>query len=112
MAVAQETSQRLKEIVGVANVLTATEDLIPYSFDGTAGLQQMPGSVVFARSAEEVSGILKFANERKIPVVTRGSGTGLSGGSLPVRDCIVLCLVKMEKILEVDRANLTMLVEA
>ena len=45
-------------------------------------------------------------------MVTRGSGTGLSGGSLPVPDCIVLCLVKMDRILELDRANLTMLVEA
>src|SRR6185369_886516 len=42
----------------------------------------------------------------------RGSGTGLSGGSLPVADCIVLCVVKMDKILELDQANLTMLVEA
>src|SRR4030095_4533980 len=55
--------------------------------------------------------ILKFANQDKIPVVTRGSGTGLSGGSLPVQDCVVLCVVKMDKILELDRANLTMLVE-
>jgi glycolate oxidase len=45
-------------------------------------------------------------------VVTRGSGTGLSGGSLPSPDCLVLCLVKMDRILELDRANLTLLVEA
>jgi glycolate oxidase len=55
--------------------------------------------------------LLKFANDFKLPVVTRGSGTGLSGGSLPSVDCIVLCTVKMDKILELDRANLTMLVE-
>jgi glycolate oxidase len=55
--------------------------------------------------------VLKLANDTGTPVVTRGSGTGLSGGSVPSGDCIVLCTVKMEKILEVDPANLTMTVE-
>ena len=101
----------LRRLLGAANVLTAKEDLIAYSFDGTAALQQMPGGVVFASSTADVAGILKLANEYKTAVVTRGSGTGLSGGSLPSQDCIVLCTVKMDKILELDRANLTMLVE-
>ena len=52
------------------------------------------------------------AQRTRTAVVTRGSGTGLSGGSLPVPDCIVLCLVKMDRMLEVDRANLTLLAEA
>jgi len=111
MALGQNTLARLREIVGSENVFTEKEDLIPYSFDGTAALQQMPGALAFAKSTEHVVDLLKFANQSKIPVVTRGSGTGLSGGSLPVADCIVLCLVKMDKILELDRANLTMLVE-
>ena len=72
---------------------------------------QMPGCVVFPTSTEHVAAILKLANETKIAVVTRGSGTGLSGGSLPSPDCIVLCTVKMDKILELDRANLTLLAE-
>src|SRR5205807_6238891 len=88
------------------------EDLIPYSFDGTAALQQMPGCVVFAESPDRVALILKYAGENRIPVVARGSGTGLSGGSLPVPGCIVLCLAKMDKILELDRFNLTLLAEA
>src|SRR2546426_7705398 len=102
----------LERIVGRENVLTEKEDLIPYSFDGTAALRQMPGCVAFALTTEHVAGVLKLANETKTAVVTRGSGTGLSGGSLPSPDCIVLCLVKMDKILELDRANLTMLTEA
>ena len=111
MALDNRILSRLREILGAANVLTAKEDLIPYSFDGTAAMQQMPGCVVFAQSTEHVVAVLKLANETKTPIVTRGSGTGLSGGSLPSTDCIVLCLVKLNRILELDRANLTMLVE-
>src|SRR3569833_1002304 len=111
MPLAPKIISDLQQTVGAENVLTAREDLIPYSFDGTAALKQLPGCVVFSRNTDHVARILKLANESKTPVVTRGAGSCLSGGSLPVPDCIVLCLVKMDKILEVDRANLTMLVE-
>ena len=103
--------EMLQRLLGAENVLLSQEDLIPYSFDGTAALSQMPGCVVFVRTAEEVSAILKEANRLKIAVVTRGSGTGLSGGSLPSNGCIVLCMVRMDKILELDKANLTLLAE-
>ncbi len=112
MAFPHNILTELEHIVGPAEVLTATEDLIPYSFDGTAAMRQMPGCVVFARTREQVVEVLKLANQRKIPVVTRGSGTGLSGGSLPSADCIVLCLAKLDKIVELDSANLTLLAEA
>jgi len=111
MPLAPNTLSQLSTLLGPANVLTSTEDLIPYSFDGTAALRQMPGCVVFARETAQVSALLKLANETKTAVVTRGSGTGLSGGSLPSPDCIVLCLVRMDRILELDRANLTLLTE-
>ncbi|HEV2209144.1 MAG TPA: FAD-linked oxidase C-terminal domain-containing protein [Verrucomicrobiae bacterium] len=108
----ETTLTRLRGIVGRPDLLSVPEDLIPYSFDGTAALRQMPGAVVFATCTEQVSAILQLANETKTPIVTRGSGTGLSGGSLPVPDCVVLCLAKMTRILELDSANLTLLVEA
>src|SRR5438067_13573068 len=111
MSLPDNSRIELCQLVGPANVLTAKEDLIPYSFDGTAALQQMPACVVFARSTAEVSGVLKFANDSRTPVVTRGSGTGLSGGSVPSQGCIVLCTARMDRILELDRANLTMLME-
>jgi len=111
MSLSAEILKQLQLAVGRESVLTAREDLIPYSFDGTAAMQQMPGCVVFAHSTQEVADVLKLANDAKFAVVTRGSGTGLSGGSLPSPGCVVLCTVKMNRILELDRANLTMLVE-
>ena len=111
MPLAETILNLLRALVGASNVLTQKEDLIAYSFDGTAAMQQMPGAVIFTNSTEQVAAILKLANEAKLAVVTRGSGTGLSGGSLPSADCLVLCTVKMNRILETDRANLTMLVE-
>ena len=111
MALNQSNLNKLRDIVGAENVLTSREDLIPYAFDGTATMKEMPGSVVFAVSTEQISAVLKLANDTETPVVTRGSGTGLSGGSVPAADCIVLCTVKMGAILEVDAANLTMTVE-
>ena len=111
MALSEQLVSELRGIVGRENVLISAEDLIPYSFDGTAALQQMPGAVVFVTSTQQVSELLKWANRARAAVVTRGSGTGLSGGSLPSTDCVVMCTVKMDKILELDRANLTMLVE-
>ena len=102
----------LTSLLGKENVLHEREDLIPYSFDATAILKKMPRAVVFARTAEEVSGVLKLAKLHNAPVVARGSGTGLSGGSVPVEGAIVLCLVKMDKILEVDPRNFTLRAQA
>lgn len=106
-----ELIDELRRIVGAENVLTEKEDLLPYGFDGTAAIKEAAACVVFASSTGEISAVLKLARREGVPVVTRGSGTGLSGGSVPVRDGIVLCLVKMEKILEIDAANLTLLCE-
>src|SRR3954463_6309470 len=111
MPLPQSSLAELARIVAPEKVLTGLEDLIPYSFDGTAALQQLPGCVVFARTAAQVAAVLKLANQTGMAVVTRGSGTGLSGGSLPSTDCIVLCTVKMDRILELDAQNLTITVE-
>lgn len=89
-------------------MLTSDEDVIPYSFDGTAALKQRPLCVVFPRTTEEVSACVKLAAQHGVPVVTRGSGTGLSGGSVPIANGVVLCLVKMDRIMELDARNLVM----
>ncbi len=103
---------KLLEFLRSDQILTATEDLIPYGFDGTAMLKEKATAVVFPESTQEVSAIVKLARKTLTPIVTRGSGTGLSGGSIPVPNGIVLCLVKMDRILEVDTENLTLTAEA
>jgi glycolate oxidase len=112
MPLAASLLDELRRVTAANQVLTAEEDLIPYAFDGTAALKQRPAAVVFARSTREVVDILKIAHRDRLPVVTRGSGTGLSGGSLPAPDSLVLCLAKLNQRVEVDRANLTLLADA
>jgi len=102
----------LKLLLGNKNVLTELEDIIPYGFDGTATLKQRPLAVAFPANTTEVAGVIKLARANKTPVVTRGNGTGLSGGSVPVPGGIVICLTRLAAILEVDRANLTLTAEA
>ncbi len=98
----------LREIVGEKNVLTEPIDLAPYAFDGTAALKQIPACVCFPQKRDQVATCVRAITSRNVPLVTRGSGTGLSGGSLPIEGGVVLCLTALDKILEVDRANLTM----
>lgn len=101
-------ARQLSSIAGEQNVLTKTEDLIPYGFDGTAALKGGAGVVVFPQDTEQVAACVKLAAEAGVPIVTRGSGTGLSGGSVPSPDAVVLCTVNMDRILGVDPKNLTL----
>lgn len=108
MPLAEPHLQALRAIVGAGHVLTAAEDLIAYGFDGTAALRQRPEAVVLPADTAQVAACVRLAAEHGIPVVTRGSGTGLSGGSVPSPGSLVLCLVRMDKVLAVDPANLTL----
>jgi len=101
----------LGSILDDADILTEIEDLIPYGFDGTAILKQHPLAVVFPRCTAQVAAVVGWARNAKIPVVARGNGTGLSGGSVPVAGGIVLCLNHLDRIIELDRANLTIRVQ-
>jgi glycolate oxidase len=102
---------QLEKIVGKGAVLTAKEDLNAYSYDGTTTWVHMPDVVVLPTTAEQVSRILKLANEKRIPVTPRGAGTNVSGGSIPIKGGIVLCTTRMNKILDINKTNFTATVE-
>ncbi len=106
--VGQQFIRDLTSALEPARVLTSPEDLLVYGFDGTAALKETAGVVVLPLTTAEVAACVKLAAAAGVPVVTRGSGTGLSGGSVPVRGCVVIVLVRMDRILEVDEANLTL----
>ena len=112
MPLNDQTLSRFTAILGRDQVLTEKEDLIPYGFDGTASLKHTPRVVLLPGSTAEVAACVKVAAELGIPIVSRGSGTGLSGGSVPVADGIILCLVRMNAIVEVDARNLTLRAQA
>lgn len=98
------------KIVGRENALTSIEDRKCYSYDArTDGTE--PDMVVFPSSADEVSKILKLANTYLFPVIPRGQGTGLTGGSVPVKGGVVLVFTRMNRILEIDTKNLIAVVE-
>ncbi len=94
-----------ENIIDRKNILFHDDEIRPYETDALAAYKQKPLLVVLPETVEEVSKILKYCNEHKIKVVPRGAGTGLSGGSLPLADCVLLGMGKFNKILEIDYKN-------
>jgi glycolate oxidase len=103
--------KQLEKIVGRNFMLTATEELATYAYDGTTMWSHPPDVVVLLDTTEQISAIIKLANDNKIPVTPRGSGTNISGGSVPIRGGIVLCTTRMNRILEINPTNLTATLE-
>ncbi len=103
--------EAMEGIVGKENVLHSPEALYEYSYDATPGHSYMPDVVVSPGTTQEVSEIMKYANEHKIPVYPRGSGTNLSAGTAPLKGGIVLLMLRFDKIIDVDLENLIAEVE-
>ncbi|MDO8670666.1 MAG: FAD-linked oxidase C-terminal domain-containing protein [Dehalococcoidia bacterium] len=108
--ISRSVIQQLQTAVGKDAVISSREELLVYSYDATLP-EFRPDVVVFPTTAEQVAEILKLANEHKLPVVPRGAGTNLSGGSLALDGGIILCLSRMTRILAIDRDNLVVIVE-
>ncbi|MDT8424242.1 MAG: FAD-linked oxidase C-terminal domain-containing protein, partial [Desulfuromonadales bacterium] len=102
--------KQLQRIVGAEYVSTAKADLICYSYDATQQ-QHLPDVVVHPGRTEEVAQLMRLANAEKIPVFPRGSGSGFTGGSLPIAGGIVLAMTRLDRILEIDADNLVATVE-
>jgi glycolate oxidase len=101
----------LLDLLGKDRVYTGTEINEDYSHDELGGISKMPEAVVEVSSTKEVAKIMEYAYEHSIPVVPRGSGTGLVGASVAIYGGIMIDLTNMNKILEVDEENLTLTVE-
>jgi glycolate oxidase len=101
----------LVELLGKDRVYVGEDINEDYSHDELGGTSQMPEVMVEVLNTEEVSKVMKHAYENNIPVVVRGSGTGLVGGAVAIHGGILLNTTKMNKILELDEDNLTLTVE-
>ncbi|BBL35586.1 putative FAD-linked oxidoreductase [Nitrosomonas stercoris] len=83
-------------------VLYETEELRPYECDALSAYRQLPMLVVLPRTEAEIIKILQICHAEQVPVVARGSGTGLSGGAQPHAEGVLLSLAKLNRILEID----------
>ena len=102
MALSAPLLDALRTAVGAEHVLTDAAELATYDCDGLTGWRAQPAAVVLPGSAEEVQAVVAACAAESVPFVARGAGTGLSGGSLPVADGVVIALTRMNRILEVD----------
>jgi glycolate oxidase len=100
----------LRAIVGETYLLLEKEDVIVYEQDGSI-FQVMPEIVVVPSSVEEVAAVVKAAKRANVPIVPRGSGTGLAGGAVPAEGGIIVSLARLNKILKIDLQNRIALVE-
>lgn len=101
----------LKSVISPERVLCGEEIAEDYSHDELGGIQSLPEVLVRVLSTEEVSAVMRYANEKEIPVVVRGSGTGLVGAAVALHGGIMIETTSMNKILELDEENLTVTVQ-
>jgi len=102
---------QFEKLLGKDGALSTPEDLAVYGYDGTFEDHQ-PDLVLLPRSTEQVSQVVQLAAAERLPLVTRGMGSGLAAASVPFQGGIVLAMTRMNRILEIDPVNATVLVEA
>ena len=103
--------KQFEALVGKDGVVKRKEELLTYECDGLPAYRQRPAVVVLPRTTEQVAAIVKICHDREIPWVARGAGTGLSGGALPVEDCVLIVTARMKQILNVDLDNQRVVVQ-
>jgi len=106
----RELLLQLRRIVGRPYVLIEKEDVVVYEQDGSI-FQVMPEIVAVPANVEEVSAVVKAAQQANVPIVPRGSGTGLAGGAVPAEGGIILSLSRLDRILTIDLENRFAVVE-
>jgi len=103
--IAKALVDELRQVVGKANVLDSAVDLQLYQYDAYLE-ERRPDAVVFVHSTDEVARVVRACSKYDVPFVPRGGGTNLSGGTIPFKGGVVLEMIRMNRILEVDRPNL------
>jgi glycolate oxidase len=103
--------EKLIAIVSKENLDDAKTERLVYSYDSTPNLQAMPDAVVSPRNTSEISEVVKVCNKYKVPIVPRGSGTNLCGGTCPTEGGVVILFKHMNKIIDLDEENLTITVQ-
>jgi glycolate oxidase len=99
------------EAVVPGGVVQRREELLVYECDGLTSYRQQPALVVLPRTTAEVAAVVKICARRGVPFVARGSGTGLSGGALPIENCLLIVTARMREILTVDLENQRVVVQ-
>ena len=106
----EELVLSLRKIVGDRYVLVEKEDVIVYEQDGSI-FQVMPEIVALPGDVEQVAAVVKAAQSANVPIVPRGSGTGLAGGAVPAEGGVILSLARLNRILKIDLENRIAVVE-
>src|SRR5687768_14519104 len=103
----RDVAAALRAFMPAESVLFEREDVQPYECDGLSAYRQVPMVVALPENEEQIQRILKICFEKRVPVVARGAGTGLSGGALPLGNGVLLSLAKLMRIVEIDAAART-----
>src|SRR5947207_7253406 len=103
--------EKLRDVVGSGAVLSEPDELLVYECDGLPQHKYRPRAVVFPSSTEETAAVMRVLAEGRVPFTPRGAGTGLSGGALALNKGIVIELAHMRRILKIDEANRTAVVQ-
>ncbi len=106
----KEIYKALEKIVGPEHITDRDTDRQSYAYDATQ-IQARPEGVVFPRTTEEIAAIVRLANTCQFPLVPRGAGSGMSGGSVPIQGGVVLVLLRMNRIISIDAGNLLAVAE-
>jgi glycolate oxidase len=103
--------KQFEAVLGKNGVVQRREELITYECDGLTSYRQRPAVVVLPRTTEQVAEVVKICDRYSIPFIARGSGTGLSGGALPIENCVLIVTSLMRQILSVDLDNQRVVVQ-
>jgi glycolate oxidase len=100
-----------EQAIGKNGVIQKREELLVYECDGLTSYRQRPAVVVLPRTTEQVAAAVKICNQYNVPFIARGAGTGLSGGALPIENCVLIVTALMRQILDIDLENQRVVVQ-